>query len=386
MDILGLMMGFVKKTQAISDGLKKDAFKSKHRNRMRFYELLIGYINSPDSSSPANFFDWYTERLDERMKTTPQWLSLWYKLTKSKSEGGFRAFLTDCSIRSNTESKFVEILKPWIPSDEYRIIASSPTADITESLRTAIDISKEKEGTQKQVHGAFFSNIPIIGIGFFFHWVIYSFVYQSFITPGFENHKLWEDMTMLEQNFIRYEWIIANYLYLIVGLVAIVYGLSWSIKNWSSRFVFLREHYIDYIPPYSLSKLNEQYNILMILSSFMKSGASFPDSLDKVKEGGSPYVQYQVDKILNTPKQAHIAINTLFLGDYGSDIRDRGNHISLELAITDLLPGIQESKREKFDRIVSITSMLSFKPVIYGSLGFAIVPLFISIFDSLPKT
>ena len=193
-------------------------------------------------------------------------------------------------------------------------------------------------------------------------------------------------MDMLEKNFMRYDWVIDNYLLIGATIVGISLFLSWSIKNWRNRCVFIREHYIDYLPPYSLAKINEQYNILMIMHSFMKSGKGFADSLEQVIEGASPYVRYQVQKIINnTTEQAHVAMNTFYLGEYGSDVRDRANHISLDKAIGDLLPAIKASKIERFDRIIKITMMLSFKPVIYGSLGAAIVPLFISIFNSLPK-
>lgn len=387
MDIINMITTSVDKLSLISDGFAKDGFKKKHQKRKKFYSLLHGYINSPGKKNPADFFDWYIERLDERMKTESQFSRAYYKVSKSKNEPGFRSFLNDCASRSYENNDFMSIIKPWIPEDEYRIISSSTLSNISEVLELAMGMCDEKEGTQKQVHGAFFSNIPTIFIGVFFHWIIFSFIYESFVTPGFSDGKQWEELSMLEQNYLRYEWVISNYMYVLGGIFAVIMFLSWSIKNWTKNGVFIRENYIDFFPPYSLVKLNNQYSTFMLLANFMRSGKSFSESLELVKEGATPYVQYQVDKILdNSTVQAHVAINTLYFGEYGCDIRDRANNISLEKAISDLLPGMLESKTSKFDRIVKVSTAVSFKPLIYGSLAAGIVPLFISIFESLPKT
>ncbi len=387
MDLLNGIVTGVEKIKGLQQGLAKDAFAKKHKARKKFYVLLLDYLNSPGSKSPNNFFQWYVDRLDERMKMAPQWKGVWFSVTKTKNDAGFRGFLENCIERADSEADFKKVIEPWVPDDEYRIIASSTSSDISEVVKIAIDLCDEKEATQKQIHGAIFANIPTIGIGLFFHWIIYTFVYTSFITPGFADSKTWEEMDMLEQNYMRYDWVINNYPFVIAGLIGTVMFLRWSIRSWTNRGIFVREHYIDYLPPYSLVKVNEQYNILMIIASFMRSGKSFAESLEQARKGASPYVQYQVDKIINNDtEQVHVAINTFYLGDYGSDVRERAAHVALDKAIDGLLPAMKESKRERFERIVSVTTMLSFKPIIYGSLAGGIVPLFISIFQSLPET
>jgi hypothetical protein len=385
MDILNSILGLTDKIGQIKDSLDKDAIKKKHDVRRRFYTLLLDYINGPGAASPNNFFSWYSERLDERMRMSPQWLSGYYRLSRTKNESGFRQFLDDCDRRSQSESKFTEIIKAWIPDDEHRIIASTSSSDITEVVEMAIGMCEEKDRTQKQIRANVIGNMPLLGMGFMLHWVIFSFIYQGFVTPGFQESTLWNDMSLVEQNYVRYVWITNNYLYVIGVIIAITVGFSWSIKNWHQRGVFIREHYLDYLPPYSLAKVNEQYSILIIISSFMRSGKSFSESLMQVRNGASKYVQYQVDKILdNDTEKASVAINTFYLGNFGSDVRERAGYIPMDQAIATLLPRMQLEKQEKFDRIIKITLSLSFKPIMYISLGYAIVPVFITIFDSLP--
>jgi hypothetical protein len=387
MDILNSIVNIANTVSGLSEKLAKDAVRKKHVIRRRFYTLLIDYLQAPGNNSPSNFFSWYMERLDERMRMSPQWLDFYYKVTKQKNEASFRKFLQSCDDAAASEPNIINVIEPWLPDDEHRIIASSSSADITKVIKIALEMCEEKEQTQKQVRNALLSNFPIIGMGFFFHWILYSFVYTSFIIPGFADNTPWEEMNLLEQNYVRYDWILNNYFYVIAAVVLVWMAFSWSIKNWNGTGVFIREHYIDYLPPYSLAKVNDQYNILLIISSFMRSGKSFPESLYQAKQGATPYIQYQVNKIIeNDTVQAHVALNSFYLGMMGSDIRERANNVSLEKSISTQLPRMQEEKRERFNRIIGITMMLSFKPVIYLSLGASIVPLFITIYDSLPKT
>tara|TARA_Y100000310_G_scaffold326170_1_gene390709 strand:- start:1082 stop:2248 length:1167 start_codon:yes stop_codon:yes gene_type:complete len=386
MDIISIAIGAIDRLKKVNETFAKDSMKKKHANRKRFYSLLYGYINSSGDRKPIEFFDWYIDRLDEKMEIAPQWLSFWYKISKTKNEAGLRSFLNDCSQRSRTETNFFKVIEPWLPEDEFRILSSSTLSDLSKVLKMAITMCEDKDDIQKQVHSAIFSNIPIIGIGVFFHYFIFTFIYQAFITPGFQEHKSPEKYTMLEENFIRYQWVIDNYIYVGIGIIALIMFLSWSVKNWGKRGMFFREHYIDYIPPYSLSKINNQYTVLMLLSNFYKSGKSFTDSLEEIKKGASPYLQYQLNKILgNSAVQAHLSLKTRYLGSLGGDVSDRASNESLDTAIDSLLPSMKEENTERFNRIIKVTMMMSFKPLIYGSLAFSIVPVFIDIFNSLPK-
>lgn len=371
----------------VNDSFAKDAVKKKHTIRIRFYGLVKGYINSPGSESPNAFFDWYLEQLDKRMECRPQWAQAYFKVSGQKNEQSLRSFLEKCRNELTEKPSFTEVIKEWVPQDEYQIIASTSSSDISDVLDLAVEMAEEKQTTSEQIKGAIFSNLPLILIGVFFHWFIYSFIYKSFVTPGFAERKIWEDMTIVEQNYMIYEWFMntGNLVLFIAVLVAVGVAIGWSIKNWHKRGVFIREHYIDYLPPYSLSKINSQYNILMVINNFMKSGKSFGDSVEKVLEGASPYVRMQVSKIIsNSSAKANDAINIFYLGEYGSDVQERGNHIPLEQAIDSLLPAIKKSKSEKFDKTVKISMMVTFKPLIYLSFGYALIPVLMQIFTSLP--
>lgn len=387
MEIVEKLIETIESVQTSLSYMQKDAIKKKPLIRIRFYTILIDYINSPGVSSPNNFFSWYLERLDDRMELMQPSILFMMKLFKKKNEAGFRKFLEDCNEKTTEDGTFFDYIRDWIPDDEYRILTSSSASDMTPVLKMVIEMCEDKAFTQKQIMESITGNIPIVIVGLVMHWVLFSFLYGNVTTPGFEERTTWEAMTIVERNYLRYTWISSNFVYVIIGLVAIVAAFKWSIKNWSNRLIFIREKYIDFLPPYSLARVSEQYNILMILSSFLKSGSSFSESLKEVKKGGSPYVQYQVQKILDRDDiKANDALGSFYLGSFGADVRERANHIPLERAISDLLPRIKIEKRENFDKIVKITLMVSFKPLIYFSLGYSVVPVLFGIFDSLPKT
>jgi hypothetical protein len=371
----------------INDTFAKDAIKKKHKIRVRFYQLVKDYINSPGSESPNAFFDWYLEQLDRRIENKPEMIKVYYSLTGQKNEQSFRAFLVKCRDDLAINPKFIDVLRDWLPRDELQIIDSTSSSDISDVLDIAIEMANDKQIASEQIKGAIFSNLPLILIGGFFHWFIYEFVYRSFVIPGFADTKNWEDMIMVEKNYVIYEWFMQSTSWITLALVFIgTYAFfSWSIRSWHIRLVHIRENYFDYLPPYSLSKINNQYGIIMIINNFMKSGKSFGDALEQAIDGASPYIRMQVEKIIgNSGAKANDAINTFYLGDYGSDIQERGNHIPLEQAMDSLLPAMKKIRKDKFDKTINITLMLTLKPAIYASFGLALIPLFIQIFANLP--
>ena len=385
MDIQSLFVDLVDKAKGISGSLARSEIKGKHPVRVRFYTLLMDYLNGPGSPAAGDFFMWYIERLDERKRMSPQWMQAIYKVTKKENESGFRNFLIDCHNRFQSNPDFTEAIKPWIPDDEFRILSSSTSSDITGVIKIAIQICQEKDEVEKQIKGAIFAALPTFMIGLLMHYVIFNFVYSSAVTPGFMDVKTWSELTLVEKNYAAYSWIMENWLLCGVGLIGVFMFFKWSVKNWHNRLVFIREHYFDYLPPYSLAKTNEQYNTLLILSSFMRSGKSFNESLLEVSDGACKYVKMQVAKILNNDtEQASVALNIFYLGTFGSDIRDRSKYMPLENAIETLLPRMQKEKNEKFQRIVNLSMLLTLKPLIIGSLVFSIVPVLMSLMSNLP--
>lgn len=365
-------------------------FKTDVTRRLRYYQLLRDYINSPGSTTAEAFFSWYPEQLDKRAEAGPIIAKTFRRITNSKSDASFRVFLEDGASRHESGEGLTSILQDWVPDDELRVLLASSSSDITSSLDVLIDICQDKINNAKQVADAIKSNLPLILIAFILHWILYSMLYTSFVSPSIvEEQKPFSEFSLLEQRYIQYHWIsqIKNALMASFALALIILFFNWSVKNWSQRGVRIREEFFDFLPPYSLSKINQQYQVLMVINNFFEAGSSFSEALTQAKKGSSPYVSYQIDKILaNSSTKANEAINTLFFGELGSIIRERGEHVPLQQAIKALVPTMRKMKKEKFDRAISLSTMLTIKPIIYLSFAYAIFPIimyFVEIMTSM---
>lgn len=374
----------------VSEKIKRSNFKTDLSRRMRYYKLLRDYINAPGSTTAEAFFTWYPEQLDLRMEKSPYLVRAFYRITKSKNEQAFRAFLDEGATRHSGGEGLESILKDWVPDEENRVISASASSDITDALDAVIDMCEDKENNKKQVMDAIASNAILIFIALILHYIIFTALFVGFVSPEIVNSpEPFSEMSMIQQRYIQYHWLSQPINLGMIGLFlfGIYQGLSLSVKHWHKRAVWLREEFFDFIPPWSLSKINQQYQILMVINNYFESGSSFQEALIQAKHGASPYVQYQIDKILsNSSMQANEAINIQFFGEMGNIVRERGSHVPLQQAIKSLVPTLRQIKKDKFDKTVKISTMLTIKPLIYGSFFYAIIPViyyFIDLFAGL---
>lgn len=381
---MDFVSAFKEKKAEIALNMQRSNFRTDVTRRLRYYNLLKDYLNSPGASTAEAFFSWYPEQLDIRMEKSPFLVRQYFNLTKSKNDASVRAFMLDGWSRNSAGEGLLSILRDWVPDDEVRVLAASTSSDITKSLDILIDMCQDKINNAKQITSALSSNAPIIIISALLHYIIYSMLYTSFVSPMvFDTPE--SQLTPIEKNYLVYYWIgqPLNALLTLLVIVAIVVGLRWSIRNWSERLVALREEFFDFIPPWSLSRINQQYQVLTVINNFLESGSSFMEALEQAKKGASPYVQRQIDKIMaNSSIPPHEAINTLFFGEMGHVIRERGSHINLSSAISTLVPKLREMKKASFDRTISIMTTVTIRPLVFLSLAWSLWPV-ISYFATL---
>jgi hypothetical protein len=378
------LKGFVNKLKAAN---LRDTIKKKTHLRLRFYTTLRDFIQGAGGRSPHAYFSWYEKQLDYRMKVQPSWKKAYHRLTSSKSDRSFRNFLAACEADLSGKTDFFSAIKAWLPDDEFRVLKSAQSTNISKEINLAIKICEEKEKTKKQMASVIKKNIPMFIMGFVVHFILYEFVYASFVNPGDIQNKSISEMNITEMVYVTYNFIKNNWILLGVAIVAVGVFISWSNKNWHKRGFNIRANYIDFLPPYSLSKVKEQYNFLMLLNSFIQSGKNFQDAVDEASAGSTPYVKRHIAEIKrNSTKAANEAINIYFLGDYGCDIRDRGENVALSEAINDLLPGITQKKEERLESVIAVSMWLTTKPLIYGTLGISAFGVVLSIIDLITST
>lgn len=372
--------------QKISLARAKDDFKKKVAKRLRFYTLLLDYINSPGNNTPDSFFSHYQDVLDRRFLKYPDWVKSYMNSAKMKNESATRDFLIISQKEQEKGRGFNDIMKDWLPEDEYRLLKSTRSSDISEALNILIEICNDKIANAQLIRSTIKKNIPLAVFSLGIHWFMYQFLYPSFVNTRIaESGRDPSTYSWIEENFVLYGWIGNNTLLLCGVIAAIIFFFSWSVRNWHKRGLYAREQFFDYLPPYSLFKINQQYQLIMIVQSFLKSGATFAKSLEQAKIGASKYTKLQIDKILqNSSVKAHIAFNIPFLGEPGNLIEERSSHVPMEDAMESLLPKLRIIKEEKIRNTVNLTLGISIKPLIYISFVYSVIPVGIELSKFIP--
>ncbi len=381
MDILNLVADMANKFNSISDAAMKDTIRKKPAIRKRFYLLVKDYQSAAGTRPLNDFFEWYLKQLDKRMEIAPQLPSLWYKYTNRKNDSSLRSFLEACH-RSDIPD-FKEKIKEWIPNDEYMILASQKKSDITDGLDIVIGLCAEKEEAGKQIVAILSASLPTILIGLAFHSLLYGFIYPVFV--NISENATWDGMTTAQKVLYTYETIAGNWPWIVGILFFLITFIAQSVKKWSKRGMFIRENYIDFIPPYSLSKLSSQYNIASLTYNYLRCGMPEFDAIMEVKRGSTNYVAYQIDKITS---QVNVkmtdAFNTLYMGAPGCDIAERGQYVNLQESLKDLIGKMKEHRDEAYSKTINRTFKFTLKPIIFGSIGLAVLPLIFQIGAMIP--
>ena len=369
-----------RKLSGLSEKNAKDYLSKKHDKRIEFYQLLIDFMRSPGESNPLVFFKWHLSTLDARMEKEPDPLKAWRSISKSKNQSTMRTILEKCDKHAQVESDINKILKPFLPPDEYRIIASAAKADITGEIESAIDIAEDKLASYQIKMDAVKSNVPVILIAFILHYILYKEIYTPAVTPGYMDKTDYSEMGWAEVGHYHYYFIIKYWYVFLAAFGGVAFYINWLIKNWSSRFLRLREHYIDYIPPFSISKLSEQYSLILIVASAMKSGANFYNALEEAMLDANDYIKYQIKKILSrSDLPAHEAFDTDYMGEFGSLIKDRGEHIRVDLAMFSLLEKIRDIKNKRLKTAINVSVKMTLRPIAIISVVLGLAPYIMDI-------
>jgi intein/homing endonuclease len=364
-----------------------ESFQKKNHLRLRFYTALLDYIQSTDSQNTNTFFSWYLERIDKRDGKTAHIIRLIQKVTKKKSDGKFRSFLGHCVADNGKGRDFATIIKPWLPLDEYQLLSANKSSDYSDVLGALIEIVKDKVDSGKLVTSAISSLAPtaiVIGI---VHAVLAAVLYPSFITSSVIEGVPPSDreMTTLETRYMSYLTLIDNPILIASAFVVFFSVIYWSVGNWSKRGLFIREQYFDFLPPYSLSKINNQYQISLLIYHYMHAGVKWINALQAIQKISTPYVKQVVDQVIqrSVKRKPGEALNIFFMGETGDMIEDRAAKKELTSALEKILPTLREKKNEAFQNTVDLTAKVIFKPIAWGSAVYFLAPVLMHIFSMM---
>lgn len=382
----GMLHSILSRALSIPEKFKYDSFRSNHLLRRRFYVALRDFVNSPNTPAPENFFQKYLEKLDSREAVAAPLVRWFRRVTKQKGDQTLRRFLSSCANSAAGSAMLAQILEPWIPSDELLILRSNMKSNISDAVSLAIELTDEKYRIDQELRAIISKNAPLFMVGFFMHYMMYQIVLEMFANPVNIETKPWEELNPVDKGYFIYSWIAGNSIVLglmIAGLIGFVY---WLNQNWHKRYVIAREAFFDYIPPFSVSKINHQYMTLIAIESQMTQGLAFSVALENILENSTPYQKVQIQRVLSrVTESATDAIATPYFGDWGIELKERGEYHKIQNVIRDLLPQIKEERSAKVSRIFNRYVFGMIKPLIIVTLIAAITPVALMAFNQISE-
>jgi len=382
----GVLHSILSRILSIPEKFKYDSFRSNHLLRRRFYVALRDFVNSPNTPAPENFFQKYLEKLDSREAIAAPLVRWFRRVTKQKGDKTLRQFLSSCANSAAGSAMLAQILEPWIPSDELLILRSNMKANISDAVSLAIELTDEKYRIDQELRATINKNALLFIVGFFMHYIMYQVVLEMFANPIDIESKPWEELSPVDKGYFIYDWIAGNGILICLVIAGLFGFIYWLNQNWHKKYVIAREAVFDYIPPFSLSKVNHQYMTLIAIENQMTQGISFPVSLENILENSTPYQKLQIQRILSrVTESATDAIATPYFGDWGIEIKERGEYHKIQTVIRDLLPQIKEERSAKVHRILNRYVFGMIKPLIIATLIAAVTPVALMAFNQISE-
>lgn len=361
----------------------KEQFKKKHILRMRIYDTLLDYMNTPGTTGDNGYFAWYTNQLNRRAEKSPYAARLYFKARNINNDQTFRNFLNHCMKRTSLGDDMKVVLKDFIPDDEYNLYLSNTKSDQRSIIEALKVVCKDKMETSKLIGSIIFSNLFIIIFSVVVHVVIYNFLYKALLPAevlyieGIPDREL----TPMESNYYMYKTLINYWHVFLATLISLILLLRWSIKNWTTRLIILREEFFDFLPPYSINKVKIQYEILMMLYYNLESGKKWLESLELIKRLSTPYAKHHIDKIIRrTPtNKPNEALNIFYMGAAGDYIDSRSAGRNFVEVLGESVISLQVAKMELIEGITSKIKTFVVIPLVWGGIALSAVPVFIHI-------
>jgi hypothetical protein len=361
----------------------KEQFIKKHALRLRVYETMLDYMNSPSTKGDLGYFSWYTDQLDRRSNKSPLLARVYYSATKTKNDQSFRNFLNHCMTKVSVGDDMKTVLRDFMPDDEYNLYLSNTSSDQKPIITGLMTVCKDKMETSKMITSIISSNLFIIVFSGIVHTVLFNALYLSFLSGEiiYTDNVPDRDLTPLEQNYYRY-MVIINYWYLFIGgTISFALFLKWSVKNWCNKGIQLREELFDFLPPYSINKVKTQYEIVMMIYYNLSSGKKWLESLELIKRLSSPYAKYQIDKIIRrTPNnKPNEALNIFYMGAAGDYIDSRSAGRNFVEVLEESVVTLQIAKMALIEKITDRIKKFVILPVVWGGIAFSAIPVFMHI-------
>lgn len=280
-----------------------------------------------------------TERMYARMK-------------KPNSPEGY--FLQHIMENLSEGKSFAEALNGWATANEITIIsacesAGSPAKGFEQCVELMEKLIEMRSVIISSSIYPGFLMLALLG-------VIMGFAKGMVpILSDFSDPDTWPSHAKTLRDFTT--WITDNIIMVIIGLIGLGYGMMKSLPTFTGT---IRDKFLDKIPPYSLYKEIQAGLFLSSLSTLLKSGMTFANSLEFIESEAPKYVQDKIVEVIDNTNEGRSegeAINIEFIGDVGDDIEDFSMGSDIGTAMAKLGDAVV---KEKIDKIKASAGLLKF--------------------------
>lgn len=262
-------------------------------------------------------------------------------------------------IASLSEGKgFGEALHGWATPNEITIISASETAGFpSRGFEQCVDLmEKLLEMRSVIISSSIYPGFLMLAL----FGVIAGFAKGMVpILMDFSDPNSWPSYAQTLKGFTT--WITDNIVFVILFLIALSYVIKRSLGTYTGRF---RDQVLDRIPPYSLYKEIQAGLFLSSLSTLLKSGMTFVNSLEFIESEAPKYVKNKIVEVIDNTNEGRSegeAINIDFIGDIGDDIEDFSMGSDIGTAMAKLGDAVV---KEKIEKIKSSAGILKFVAMI----------------------
>lgn len=258
---------------------------------------------------------------------------------------------TACFLRHvNEELKngraFYETIIGWAESGEIMLIkASNEGGKLEEGFEKSVMLLKKlilmKSTVKKELFYPILLIIALCGLLFGFS------NYMVPILINFSDPSTWQPSAQLLYSFSTF--LTGNLPFILIAIFVLISLITRSLPKLQGRV----RNILDHVFPFNLYKDIQSGLFLISMATLMKANITFRKSLDNLKNESSPYVQGQIEEIIDNVDSGMNngdALNTKFVGDIGKDIADYASGSNIEDAMEKLADTAIDEKIEKITK------------------------------------
>lgn len=210
---------------------------------------------------------------------------------EAKSQMFMVHILKDIELQMSTGSQFADALVKWVPIEEVMSIrAGMRSGNPVEGMKNTLE-SLDASTRMKKVISSKLAYPMILLLAVFGLIIFFSIAIIPRIAEVMPPEK-WPDSSKslyTISTFFREDWYVV-----VISLVVIVWLVNISLPRLTGKLRF----FLDRFPPYSFYRAFHGANMLISVSSLMKSGVPLVNSIKELRTLSSPYMAYHLDEIL----------------------------------------------------------------------------------------